>query len=134
MPRMPSSPASSLRPATTYAAVVGRCLAAIRTDAGLAQMDLADAVGIDPSAWSRVESGTTAATVEQLALAGRRLGLRPGDVLMRADHAADELKRHGIHVEPRRALATIAKGWALVAAGAVAAIVGGIALARRGRR
>jgi transcriptional regulator with XRE-family HTH domain len=125
---------SNLRPATTYAAVVGRCLAAIRTDAGLGQADLAAALGVDPSAWSRVESGTTAATVEQLALAGDRLGLRPGEILLRADQAADELRRHGIHVEPRRALATIAKGWAMVAAGAIAAIVGGVALARRGRR
>ncbi|MCC7138831.1 MAG: helix-turn-helix domain-containing protein [Planctomycetes bacterium] len=114
---------AKLRPATTYAALVGRCLAALRAERDLAQAALAASLGLDASAWSRVEGGVTAATVEQLALACDRLGVRPAEVLARADAAATSLRRQGVHVEPRRALVTPSRGWALVASSVVGAVV-----------
>jgi transcriptional regulator with XRE-family HTH domain len=83
---------------TTYPALVGSILAALRKQAapGLTQQQLADAVGVSISTWSRIETGETALTVEQLAMAANKLGTSPGALLGAADIKLIELWAKGI--------------------------------------
>ncbi len=88
--------------ATSYPAIVGAVLVVVRKDRGLTQRDLAEQLGVSPSLWSRIEHGGSALSVEQLGRAAAALGVRPSDVASRADLAAEQLGRRGVHVEPAR--------------------------------
>ncbi len=87
-----------LRPATTYPAVFGRILVQERTRCGLNQADVAAAVGLTQSGWSRIERGATPITLVQLAAASSSLGRRPSDLLSMADDAVDHLQHQGVDV------------------------------------
>lgn len=114
---------STLLPATTYPAVVGRVLAEIRQARGVPQEALAQALEMTQSGWSRVERGDVAITVEQLALVAPMLNTSPGEVLQRADHAVRYAKDQGVRVEPRRVSAAVAGGLVLIGAAALAALI-----------
>ncbi len=83
---------------TTYPALVGSILATLRKqeDPPLTQQQVADAVGVSVSTWSRIETGETALTVEQLAMAASTLGTSPGAILGAADIKLIELWEKGI--------------------------------------
>lgn len=86
----------------TYAGVVGAVLSARRRELGLPQATVADAVGLNVSTWSRIENGESALTIEQLALATERLGLRPGMLLQIADNKITELQKRGVSTSAER--------------------------------
>lgn len=71
--------------ATTYAIIVGRILTKRRKSCGLRQEALATALGVTQSTWSRIENGTSALTISQLAIAARALNLPPSDLIAQAD-------------------------------------------------
>ncbi len=83
---------------TTYPALVGSILAALRkqADPPLTQQQIAEAGGLSVSTWSRIETGETALTVEQLAMAANKLGTSPGAILGAADIKLIELWAKGI--------------------------------------
>lgn len=83
---------------TTYPALVGSILAALRKQAepSLTQLQVAEAVGVSVSTWSRIETGETALTVEQLAIAASALGTSPGAILGAADIKTIELLEKGV--------------------------------------
>lgn len=117
--------AAPLRPVTTYPAIVGRVLAELRKERGLNQEDIADVVGVGQAAWSKIERGDSALTVEQLYAATRRMGLAPSDVLRYAELVCDEAADQGVAVElgrhkPRDALAA---GLVLIAGAALGVLV-----------
>ena len=119
---MPSAP---LRPVTTWPAIVGRVLAELRKESGLNQGDVADAVGVGQAAWSKIERGDSALTIEQLYAAARRLELDASDVLRYAELVRREAEVQGVEVElarhkPRDALAA---GLVLVAGATLGVLV-----------
>ena len=96
-----------LKPVATYAGVLGAVLARQRSARGMTQAQLAEAVGLSQSAWSRVENGSSAATADQLALAAGVLGVSPGKLVSDADQAAASLSRRGVRVVPSRTDTTL---------------------------
>ena len=81
---------------TTYPAVVGAYLAAKRNELKLSQGALAEKVGLTASTWSRIESGESALTIEQLAQAAQALSMTPGALLCTIDAITAELNKRGI--------------------------------------
>lgn len=87
---------------TSYPAVVGRIIAMQREQRGLEQSDIATEVGLSQSTWSRIETGQSALTIEQLAMAAKKLGTLPGQILGQADEVTSKLGAMNVTVEPSR--------------------------------
>lgn len=95
-----------MRPAVSYPEIVGGVLKQIRTQLQLDQATIAKAVGVAQPTWSRIENGSVPVTVEQLAFIAPQLKMTPGQILARADTAADSFRKQGIQVTPQRASPT----------------------------
>ncbi len=109
-------------PAVTYAAIVGAAIVHLRERHGTTQADCAAAMNLAPSTWSRIERGTSALTVEQLARFAAYVRCGPSDVLTLADERRDEITSRGVAVLLDRVSATeaMARGHALVSAATLA--------------
>jgi transcriptional regulator with XRE-family HTH domain len=66
---------------------IGRRIAELRGDRGVSQRQLAEAVGIDPSAMSRVESGERGLAVGELVAVAEHLGVTTDAILQSAVEA-----------------------------------------------
>lgn len=91
-----------LIPTTSYPIVVGTVLADLRKAKGLKQSELADRIGVNQSAWSKVERGATPLTIEHLANVAEEFEMTPSEILGRADRLTDYAKERGLHVENNR--------------------------------
>lgn len=87
----------------SFPAVVGAVLLAKRKEVDISQAEMADAVGVNVSTWSRVENGDSALTLEQLALAAGALKVKPSSVLEAAELKLDELAAKGVIMGASRA-------------------------------
>lgn len=115
---------SGIRPATSYPEIVGAVLKHLRTVHGLGQGEMAQAVGVGQSTWSRIENGTIPITVEQMAFAARRLGVTPAQILGHADLAAQQFNAQGVEVTPQRAGPTgMEQGLAFLKGAAILALL-----------
>ena len=72
-------------PYSTLAREVGNQLRTERCNRSLTQTDVATAVGVRQSHWSKIERGLTAINMRQLGLAAGRLGVRPSDIVGAAE-------------------------------------------------
>src|SRR5690606_26978366 len=89
--------------ATSFSAVVGAVIASLRKNrVNLNQSDMASAIGATVSTWSRIETGETAMTLEQLALAAEKLDIPPSAILIAAEKMVSELRDKGIETEAKR--------------------------------
>jgi len=113
---MPPAPARLLRPATTYAAIVGIVLVRTRTELALDQSAVAAAVGVTQSTWSRIERGISPLTIEQLRSVSDALHSSPSAITARADALAARVAQVGIHVQLARTPLTMSDGWITVGA------------------
>lgn len=77
-------------PAVSYAVVVGRAFRFLRESRGIQLGAVAQAAGVSVSGWSRVETGDTTMTVQQLRVGADAIGARPTEVL---EHAEQEWLR-----------------------------------------
>jgi transcriptional regulator with XRE-family HTH domain len=118
-------------PTTTYAYLVGRVLATLRSQASIDQAELASRVGVSQSTWSKVERGQSALTIDQLARAADALGQRPSAVLARVEAAVVNAQRRGITVSYARNPGSVDEGVGLLGAAAIGAIIA-TALSKRG--
>lgn len=91
-----------LKAVTTWAAIVGCVLVRLRERRSVNQPDLARAVGVAQSTWSRIECGTSGMSIEQLMLAATALHVTPAAVLQKASTLRTHLLLQGIQVEPCR--------------------------------
>ncbi len=91
---------AEMKTVTTYAAILGAVLGQIRTAAGLKQSDLAKAVGIGPSTWSRIEKGESSLSTDQLKLAADALKISPSEILNMVALAEEVAAEKGIEREP----------------------------------
>ncbi len=108
------------QPAIPYTALVGRVLLGYRSRKGLQQNDLAAALGVTQSAYSRIEQGDTAISISQLRVIGRRLGIAPGDLLREADRLAEQLQVQGVAVSDEKGIQPAA---VMIGLGILAAIL-----------
>lgn len=114
---------ASLKPATTYPAVLGKVLSYLRAQKGLDQARLAQAAGITQSTWSRIENGQSALTVDQLARAATVLRIRTEQILALANQSVENLERQGIRVELKRPSEAVSEGLVLISAAALAVLL-----------
>lgn len=110
------------RPAVTYTAVVGGVIERLRTQRGLNQNQLAGALGIGQSAYSRLESGETAMTIAQLRAIAEQLATSPGLLLREADMLTDRLRAQGVEIKNEKEIST---GAILIGLGILAALLAG---------
>jgi len=67
---------------TSYSARVGRAVRYLREVAGISLTEMADRCGVlTVSGWSRVETGATTMTVDQLQRAAKAIGKKPSEIL-----------------------------------------------------
>ncbi len=98
---MPVASPSTIVPATTYRAIVGRVLQVARESKKAQfpnQQAFADAVGLSQPTLSRIESGAGNVSLDQLKRLADTLGVAPAEILGRADRAAADLVRRGVRV------------------------------------
>jgi len=122
----------SLQNVTTHQAVLGAVIARLRSDSGLKQTDLAEALGITPSAYSRLEKGESAMSTEQLRLLAERLKVSASHILELTDEASAALSDDsGVTVkslsrEAWTAGAMVAAGFMPIAGAVLGALVGNL--------
>lgn len=85
---------------TTFPAVLGAVLVKLRTEKGMKQGDLAAAIGLGASTWSRIEKGDSGLSIDQLRLVAKALDVTPGLILEMVETAEKEVADHGIRIEP----------------------------------
>jgi len=105
-----------------YSVVVGRVLQQRRTQLGLHQKNLAAALGITQSAYSRLESGDTALSLTQLRIAAAVLQAPASAILASAEQYANYLQLQGVQItdEKKDNSAAVLIGLGLLAAAMVA--------------
>lgn len=103
--------------------VIGTVISRLRRQKGLSQAHLADAVGVNQSTLSRIETGQSSLSVDQLGLAADALGVDASRILEWADEAAFDLRKRGIRVERERAGAPVGDGLVLIALAAIVVVV-----------
>jgi transcriptional regulator with XRE-family HTH domain len=108
------------QPAIPYTALVGQVLLGHRVRNRLHQNDLAVALGVTQSAYSRIEQGDTTVSISQLRVIARRLGVSPGDLLREADGLAARLQVQGVEVSDEKGLQPAA---VMIGLGILAAIL-----------
>ncbi|OYU30218.1 MAG: hypothetical protein CFE39_14575 [Comamonadaceae bacterium PBBC2] len=122
----------TLQNVTTHQAVLGAVIARLRGESGLKQTDLAEALGITPSAYSRMEKGESAMSTEQLRLLAERLKVTASHILELTDEASAALSENsGVSVkslsrEAWGAGAMVAAGFMPIAGAALGALVGNL--------
>lgn len=121
MSKQPRRP--KVTPATTYGAILGKTIAAHRSEAPIDQAKLAAAVGVNQSTWSRIERGLSAITVEQLRAASIALNISAGRLLADAENGVLQARSRGIRLLALRDPNSINTGVALIDAAALKAIV-----------
>lgn len=116
----------NLKPATTFPAITGRILVNLRKNGGIGQDELAEAIGITQSTLSRVERGESALTVDQLAKAARKLGIKASKILDLADDAVDEISAQGINVQYDRIRGGVDTGLVLIGVAALGVLIAAV--------
>lgn len=106
------------KPIVTYPTLVGRILAHQREAKGIKQGDLARALGLSQSAYSRLESGESVLNLSQLRNVAAQFGLQPNQVLQLANKYESQLRQHGVDVvsDKQDNAAAMAIGLGLLAA------------------
>ncbi|MYK58319.1 MAG: helix-turn-helix transcriptional regulator [Rhodospirillaceae bacterium] len=119
-----------LRNETTYQAVLGRLIAQKRKEKQIDQEEMARRVGVSRSTWSRIEAGSSALNVDQLAKAASALDLPLGQLMMEADEIVRELRRQNVEVHDSRdqAESVLAKAVGLGSGVGPVAFLGGAVL------
>lgn len=81
-----------------YPTIVGKVLTQKRQSLGMKQSDLAAALKMSQSAYSRLESGDSIVNLAQLHIIAPHLGMSPSEVLDSADRYAAHLRQQGVDV------------------------------------
>lgn len=79
-----------------YPVLVGQLVQSHRALQGLQQGQVAKAIGLSQSAYSRIESGDTSMSISQLRAVTRALGLTSGQFLTQVDGYAAQLEASGV--------------------------------------
>lgn len=110
---------STLKTVTTYGAILGSVLAQLRSAKNMKQSQLAEAIGVVASTWSRIEKGENSLSTEQLRLAAKVLGITAGQILEMTDAVVKEVELQGVKV-------TDGVGKSMVTGAVAGALIGGM--------
>lgn len=110
-------------PTVTYSMLVGQVVRELRRQHNRSQADVAAALQITQSAWSKLERGAVPMTAEQLFRLGKCLGVDPSQILIAADDAAERARHSGVEVVAQPKEGGLSAGVALVGAAALGAII-----------
>jgi transcriptional regulator with XRE-family HTH domain len=111
---------------TSYGQIVGQVIRGRRELNGVSLLAMAQSVALaTPSGWSRVETGDTAITLNQLRKAARKLRVEPASLVHQADIIAAQLEASGILVHDDKPKNV--GHWLLGGAGILALIAAGAA-------
>ena len=115
---------------TTSGAVLGQILVKLRLAKTLKQGEVAAAVGVSASTWSRIEKGDSGISIEQLRLAAKALSVTPGQIFELLDAAEDDVKKNGVRIATNIAGVKVDSLTAIgsTTAGAIAGITVGSAI------
>lgn len=94
---------------TTYQAVLGRVIVRKRQEKHIDQGEMARHVGVGRSTWSRIEAGTSALSMDQLAKAANKLDIAMGALMLEVDDVVRGLRRQGVDVVDSRDQTSAAK-------------------------
>lgn len=114
---------SSLPTATSYPSIVGGVLAKIRSQKGLRQEEMAQALGVTQTTLSRMETGQSIISVEHLRLVAHHLGIAPSQILSYADYNEVSLQNQGVEVMPTRGRPDIPPAMIFLAGAALATLL-----------
>ena len=114
-----------MRNVTTYQAVLGRLIVRKRQEKQMDQEALARRVGVSRSTWSRIEAGSSALNMDQLAKAADALDIPLGTLMTEVDETVRELQELDVEVSIGRVGLGSTKS---LAGGAVGGAVGAVAL------
>jgi len=89
---------TSVTPKIAYAALVGRVIEHYRLKAGVNQGQIAHALGITQSAYSRLEQGQSAMNVVQLNAVATQLRMTPAQLLQDAERYVAHLRAQGVEI------------------------------------
>ncbi len=116
---------------TTFSAVLGVVLANLRKVKGIEQGEMAKKMGVSQASYSRLESGKSSFSVDQLYLAAQALEIDGPELTHRLNNAVQQLNVNGVPViAPLRGNATKANesavdpGSMLMGAGLAALLIG----------
>ncbi|WP_300526105.1 helix-turn-helix transcriptional regulator [Alcanivorax sp.] len=116
---------------TTFSAVLGVVLANLRKMKGIEQGEMASKMGVSQASYSRLESGKSSFSVDQLYLAAQALEIDGAELTQRLNKAVQQLNVNGVPViAPLRGNATKANesgvdpGSMLMGAGLAALLIG----------
>lgn len=116
---------------TTFSAVLGVVLANLRKVKGIEQGEMARKMGVSQASYSRLESGKSSFSVDQLYLAAQALEIDGAELTHRLNKAVQQLNVNGVPViAPLRGNATKANesgvdpGSMLMGAGLAALLIG----------
>ena len=115
---------------TTYGAVFGRVLLDKRRTAGKEQEDVAEALGVSQSTYSRIERGDVSVTLDMLSRLAAFYGAPPSSLVGDADRAANALRNMGVEVLADRSTRNGNMMLALLGGAALAALIS-VALAKK---
>lgn len=90
------------RPAVPYNTLVGKAIEERRSRAGLNQAQMATALELGQSGYSKLESGQAAMTLVQLRVIATQLQCQPYEILERADRLTVELEQRGVEVPAKK--------------------------------
>lgn len=102
---------------TTYEGVVSQTVVKLREERGISQAAFAEQVGLSPSTWSRIESGDSGLSLDQLKKAAEILSFQPHQLLEIADRVIEESPQLEVVGKKKEMLAAMS-----VAAGAAAMV------------
>jgi len=85
-----------------YNTLVGKAIGGLRAEVGITQGNMAAALEIGQSAYSKLESGQASMTLVQLRLVALQLKREPHQILQEADRLAKELQSSGVQVPTRK--------------------------------
>lgn len=117
-----SDPTQALQ-RTTYGTVFGRVLLEKRRTAGKEQEDVAEAVGVSQSTYSRIERGDVSVTLDMLSRLAAFYGAAPSTLVGDADQAANALRNMGVEVLSDRSTRDGEMMLALLGGAALAALI-----------
>jgi transcriptional regulator with XRE-family HTH domain len=105
-------------PILPYPVLVGQIVQAHRNRLGLHQSQVASAMGLSRSAYSRIETGDTSMSLSQLRPLARSLGFASSQLLAEVDNYANQLEAGGVSVPDVKAVnpAALLIGLGLLAA------------------
>jgi len=120
---MSSTRKNQIRPAVSYAILLGNVLEEMR-GTNFTQAQLAQAAGVTQATWSRYENGQLSITVEELLLASQILGTTIDEIILRTKERCSNLQSRGVTVWLQPRTKQIDAGLALMGAAGLALLLG----------